>query len=51
MQIGGTMLRSLDAIHLATAASIAHELGAGITYDHRMAAEGAALGLPMLAPA
>lgn len=27
-QIGGTMLRSLDAIHLATAASIGHELGA-----------------------
>jgi predicted nucleic acid-binding protein len=50
MQIGGTTLRSLDAIHLATAASIAHELGAVITYDHRMAAEGAGLGLHMLAP-
>jgi predicted nucleic acid-binding protein len=51
MQIGGPMLRSLDAIHLATAASIAHELGAVITYDQRMAAEGASLGLNVLAPA
>jgi predicted nucleic acid-binding protein len=45
------MLRSLDAIHLAAAASIAHELSAVITYDHRMTTEGTALGLPMLAPA
>lgn len=51
MQIGGTMLRSLDAIHLATAASIARELGAVITYDHRMAAEASTLGLHVLAPA
>ncbi len=50
MQIGGPMLRSLDAIHLATAASIAHELGAVITYDRRMAGEGASLGLNVLAP-
>lgn len=32
-QIGGPLLRSLDAIHLATAASIANDLGALITYD------------------
>lgn len=51
IQIGGTMLRSSDAIHLATAASIARELGAVITYDHRMTAEGLTLGLHMLAPA
>jgi len=51
MQIGGTTLRSLDAIHLATAASIAPELGGLITYDHRMAAEGLTLGLHVLAPA
>ena len=49
-QIGGTTLRSLDAIHLATALGIAHELGALITYDLRMIAEGEALGLPILSP-
>lgn len=42
--------RSLDAIHLATAASIAHELGALITYDQRMLNEGRAQGLPVLSP-
>ena len=45
------LLRSLDAIHLATAASIAPELGALITRDRRMLAEGQALGLPVLTPA
>jgi predicted nucleic acid-binding protein len=50
-QIGGTTLRSLDAIHLATALSISGELGALITYDNRMISEGQALGLPVLSPA
>ncbi len=50
MHLGGSTLRSLDAIHLATAASIASEIGVLITYDHRMAIEGQALGLPVLAP-
>ncbi len=49
-RIGGVLLRSLDAIHLATAASIAAELGALITYDHRIIAEAIALGLPVLTP-
>ena len=44
-QLAGVLLRSLDAIHLATAASIASELGALITYDHRMITEGLTLGL------
>lgn len=48
--IGGTLLRSLDAIHLATAASISAELGALITYDRRMLADAEALGLPVLSP-
>jgi predicted nucleic acid-binding protein len=39
-QIGGTTLRSLDAIHLATALSISGELGALITYDNRMISDG-----------
>ena len=50
-QIGGTTLRSLDAIHLATAASISRELGALITYDQRMITEAHTLGLPILSPA
>lgn len=50
-QIGGTALRSLDAIHLATAISISGELGALITYDNRMISEGHAIGLPVLSPA
>jgi len=50
-QIGGAALRSLDAIHLATAASIASQLGALITYDYRMISEGQALGLPVVSPA
>jgi uncharacterized protein len=50
MQIGGTTLRSLDAIHLATAASITADLGALITYDRRMITEAQALGLPVLSP-
>jgi predicted nucleic acid-binding protein len=50
MHLGGPWLRSLDAIHLATAASIADELDALITYDQRMIDEGQALGLPVLTP-
>lgn len=50
-QIGGMTLRSLDAIHLATAASISRQLGALITYDHRMISEGQTIGLPILSPA
>jgi uncharacterized protein len=50
-QIGGTALRSLDAIHLATALSISGELGALITYDNRMISDGQAIGLPVLSPA
>jgi predicted nucleic acid-binding protein len=50
MQIGSNALRSLDAIHLATAASITAELGVLITYDHRMLGDGQSIGLPMLSP-
>jgi hypothetical protein len=50
-QIGGTTLRSLDAIHLATAPSISAELGTLITYDNRMISDSQALGLPVLSPA
>lgn len=50
MHVGGTLLRALDAIHLATAASISADLGALITYDRRMLSDAQALGLPVLSP-
>jgi predicted nucleic acid-binding protein len=50
-QIGGTTLRSPDAIHLATAATISRQLGALITYDQRMITEAQTLGLPLFSPA
>jgi len=43
-------LRSLDAIHLASALSLADELGAFITYDKRQADAARALGLTVAAP-
>jgi predicted nucleic acid-binding protein len=50
-QMGGTALRSLDAIHLATATSISRQLGVLITYDQRMIGEAQTLGPPVLSPA
>ena len=44
-------LRSLDAIHLASALVLGDELDAFITYDARQADAARALGLPMEAPA
>jgi predicted nucleic acid-binding protein len=49
-RIGSPTLRSLDAIHLATAQSLGSQLGVLITYDQRMLAEAGALGLPHAAP-
>lgn len=44
-------LRSLDAIHLAAAIELGHELEAVVTYDARMTRAAEALGLPVVAPA
>jgi predicted nucleic acid-binding protein len=48
------LLRILDAIHLATAESVAErpgaQLDAFVTYDARLAKAAAALGLPVLSP-
>ncbi len=44
-------LRSLDAIHLASAESLAEELAALVTYDHRLADAARARGLQVEAPA
>jgi uncharacterized protein len=43
-------VRSLDALHLATAIEIGDALDAVITYDARMAAAARSLGLAVAAP-
>jgi predicted nucleic acid-binding protein len=43
-------LRSLDAIHLASALALGADLGVVITYDDRMLHGAAALGLPTASP-
>jgi predicted nucleic acid-binding protein len=45
------LLRTLDAIHLATAMALMPELDAFVTYDDRMAEAARALGLPVVQPA
>lgn len=44
-------LRSLDAIHLASAILMRNEIDAVITYDNRLADAAKAEGLPVVAPA
>ena len=43
-------LRSLDAIHLATAQLVGEDLGALVTYDNRMATAAKRLGLRIVQP-
>lgn len=44
------LLRSLDALHLAAALDLGDELDGIITYDDRLAAAAAALGIVVVAP-
>jgi predicted nucleic acid-binding protein len=46
-----TTLRTLDAVHLATAIALGSDLEAVVTYDDRMARAANELGLAVLAPA
>lgn len=48
--IGDRMLRSLDAIHLATANELRTELTAFVCYDKRLCDAARALGLPAESP-
>jgi uncharacterized protein len=48
--VGGPGLRSLDAIHLVTAATLYPEVSPLITYDRRLAAAAEALGLQVASP-
>jgi predicted nucleic acid-binding protein len=49
--VPGTILRSLDAIHLAAARALGTELRAVLSYDHRMQDAATALGMVVEAPA
>jgi hypothetical protein len=49
--VGPPTLRSLDAIHLASALTLASELEALVTYDARLADAARAAGLTVVAPA
>lgn len=49
--IGAGTLRSLDAIHLATAHEIRTDLTAFVCYDKRLCDSARALGLPVETPA
>ena len=48
--IGDPLLRSLDALHLASALLLGTALTAFITYDHRLATAARAAGLVVAAP-
>jgi predicted nucleic acid-binding protein len=45
-----TVVRTLDAIHLASAQLVTDDLRAVVTYDHRMTTTAMALGFPVHAP-
>jgi predicted nucleic acid-binding protein len=48
--VESTDLRTLDAIHVATALSLGEDLGAMCAYDARLADAAAATGAKVLAP-
>ena len=48
--MGPSGLRTLDAIHLATALELGDELTAFVTYDDRLADAARDLGLPVVSP-
>ena len=49
--VGPAALRTLDAIHLASAMGLLPEIDAFVTYDDRLAHAARALGLPVIQPA
>jgi predicted nucleic acid-binding protein len=49
--VGPATLKSLDAIHLATALALVPDLDAFVTYDDRLAEAARNLGLPVVRPA
>ena len=51
IRISPATIRTLDAIHLASALSLGDELGSFVTYDRRMRDAALAMGLPVESPA
>ncbi len=49
--LGSPMIRTLDAIHLASAAEFDPATLEFVTYDHRLAAEAQGAGIAVIAPA
>jgi uncharacterized protein len=49
--VGPAVIRTLDAIHIATAMALVPDLDAFVTFDDRMAEAARALGLPVVRPA
>ena len=49
-EVGDVSLRSLDAIHLASAVALSAELTTFVAYDTRLAAAARAAGLPIAQP-
>jgi uncharacterized protein len=49
-EVGETLLRSLDAIHLASALTIREELSAFVAYDLRLCDAAGVAGLPVMRP-
>lgn len=49
--VAPSILRALDAIHLATAMALGGEVDAFVTYDDRLAEAAHAVGLPVVRPA
>ena len=50
-RLGPSDLRTVDAIHLASALALGDDLVAVVTYDLRLAAAAAMNGMPVVAPA
>jgi len=48
--IGPPTLRTLDAIHLASAAALGTDLESFVTYDRRLAESARAIGVPVASP-
>jgi hypothetical protein len=49
--LGPVALKTLDAIHLATAVAVGGQIAAFVTYDDRLAEAARAVGLPVVRPA
>lgn len=49
-EVGDDLLRSLDALHLASALAIRDDLTAFVAYDHRLSAAAQAAGLDLVTP-